>query len=176
MNDDNQQQQSLSLSLSEPQVKRGFKPKKHLSHSPIYSLFQHLTTLMEEEYESLGSNATMTQNAIAGALAGIGEHCLMYPIDSYKASKIGIALVQRKQNNNTESNRHRHACKYLQQLVKYRSKTVGVVFTRSSLVLARLMLFTLLHLNTADPSLLVGNTILWLLELLVRVPPLLMMR
>ncbi|KAI7879771.1 mitochondrial carrier [Lichtheimia hyalospora FSU 10163] len=39
---------------------------------------------MEEEYESLGSNATMTQNAIAGALAGIGEHCLMYPIDSYK--------------------------------------------------------------------------------------------
>ncbi|KAI9318078.1 mitochondrial carrier domain-containing protein [Dichotomocladium elegans] len=39
---------------------------------------------MEDEYESLGTNATMTQNAIAGALAGIGEHCLMYPIDSYK--------------------------------------------------------------------------------------------
>ncbi|KAI8141139.1 mitochondrial RNA-splicing protein MRS3 [Fennellomyces sp. T-0311] len=38
----------------------------------------------EDQYESLGSNATMAQNAIAGAFAGIGEHCLMYPIDAYK--------------------------------------------------------------------------------------------
>ncbi|SAM09201.1 hypothetical protein [Absidia glauca] len=36
------------------------------------------------DYESLGGNSTTTQNAIAGALAGIGEHCLMYPIDSIK--------------------------------------------------------------------------------------------
>ncbi|ORZ05111.1 mitochondrial carrier domain-containing protein [Absidia repens] len=36
------------------------------------------------DYESLGANSTMTQNAIAGALAGIGEHCLMYPVDSIK--------------------------------------------------------------------------------------------
>ncbi|RCI02337.1 Fe(2+) transporter [Rhizopus stolonifer] len=41
---------------------------------------------MEEdyEYESLGSNTTMTQNALAGALAGIAEHCAMYPVDSIK--------------------------------------------------------------------------------------------
>ncbi|KAL0088320.1 mitochondrial carrier domain-containing protein [Phycomyces blakesleeanus] len=41
---------------------------------------------MEEDldYESLGDNSTMAQNAMAGALAGIGEHCLMYPIDSIK--------------------------------------------------------------------------------------------
>ncbi|KAI9250263.1 carrier protein [Sporodiniella umbellata] len=41
---------------------------------------------MEEdyEYESLGSNTTMAQNALAGALAGIAEHCVMYPIDSIK--------------------------------------------------------------------------------------------
>ncbi|KAI9494672.1 mitochondrial carrier domain-containing protein [Zychaea mexicana] len=38
----------------------------------------------EDQYESLGSNASMAQNAIAGAFAGIGEHCLMYPIDAYK--------------------------------------------------------------------------------------------
>ncbi|KAF7730204.1 Fe(2+) transporter [Apophysomyces ossiformis] len=38
----------------------------------------------EYEYESLGANSTMGQNAIAGALAGIGEHCIMYPIDSIK--------------------------------------------------------------------------------------------
>ncbi|CAM0140560.1 Fe(2+) transporter [Umbelopsis sp. WA50703] len=41
---------------------------------------------MEDEfdYESLGHNSTMSQNAIAGALAGIGEHCVMYPVDSIK--------------------------------------------------------------------------------------------
>lgn len=44
---------------------------------------------MEEDYdyESLGSNTTMLQNAFAGALAGIAEHCAMYPVDSIKASK-----------------------------------------------------------------------------------------
>ncbi|ORE08262.1 mitochondrial carrier [Rhizopus microsporus var. microsporus] len=42
--------------------------------------------MIEEEYdyESLGGNTTMTQNAIAGALAGIAEHCAMYPVDSIK--------------------------------------------------------------------------------------------
>jgi hypothetical protein len=41
---------------------------------------------MEEEYdyESLGQSSTMAQNATAGALAGIAEHCLMYPVDSIK--------------------------------------------------------------------------------------------
>lgn len=38
----------------------------------------------EYDYESLGSNTTMTQNAFAGALAGIAEHCAMYPVDSMK--------------------------------------------------------------------------------------------
>ncbi|KAI8376384.1 mitochondrial carrier domain-containing protein [Radiomyces spectabilis] len=38
----------------------------------------------EFDYESLGANSTMGQNAIAGALAGIGEHCLMFPVDSIK--------------------------------------------------------------------------------------------
>ncbi|GAN07267.1 mitochondrial RNA splicing protein [Mucor ambiguus] len=36
------------------------------------------------DYESLGSNTTMLQNAFAGALAGIAEHCAMYPVDSIK--------------------------------------------------------------------------------------------
>jgi solute carrier family 25 iron transporter 28/37 len=44
---------------------------------------------MEDEfdYESLGTNSTMLQNAIAGALAGIGEHCVMYPVDSIKVRR-----------------------------------------------------------------------------------------
>ncbi|KAI8374788.1 mitoferrin-1 [Blakeslea trispora] len=36
------------------------------------------------DYESLGGNTTMLQNAFAGALAGIAEHCVMYPVDSIK--------------------------------------------------------------------------------------------
>jgi solute carrier family 25 iron transporter 28/37 len=40
----------------------------------------------DNDYESLGTNSTATQNAIAGALAGIGEHCLMYPVDSIKVN------------------------------------------------------------------------------------------
>lgn len=36
------------------------------------------------DYESLGSNATLGQDAMAGALAGIAEHCAMYPVDSIK--------------------------------------------------------------------------------------------
>ena len=38
------------------------------------------------DYESLGSNTTMLQNAFAGALAGIAEHCAMYPVDSIKVN------------------------------------------------------------------------------------------
>ncbi|KAI8378840.1 mitochondrial carrier domain-containing protein [Choanephora cucurbitarum] len=38
----------------------------------------------EYDYESLGGNTTMLQNAFAGALAGIAEHCAMYPVDSIK--------------------------------------------------------------------------------------------
>jgi hypothetical protein len=44
-------------------------------------------TMAEEyDYESLGANSTMAQNAIAGAMAGIGEHCIMYPVDSIRVS------------------------------------------------------------------------------------------
>lgn len=38
----------------------------------------------EYDYESLGGNTSMAQNAMAGALAGIAEHCAMYPVDSIK--------------------------------------------------------------------------------------------
>ncbi|KAI8140656.1 mitochondrial carrier domain-containing protein [Fennellomyces sp. T-0311] len=38
----------------------------------------------EYDYESLGNNSSMAQNAVAGALAGVAEHCAMYPVDSIK--------------------------------------------------------------------------------------------
>lgn len=44
----------------------------------------------EYDYESLGANTTMLQNAFAGALAGIAEHCAMYPVDSIKVSERDI--------------------------------------------------------------------------------------
>lgn len=46
--------------------------------------FLPLTMTEEYDYESLGQNSSMAQNAMAGALAGIAEHCTMYPVDSIK--------------------------------------------------------------------------------------------
>lgn len=42
----------------------------------------------EYDYESLGQNATVGQDALAGALAGIAEHCAMYPVDSIKVIEL----------------------------------------------------------------------------------------
>ncbi|KAG9245996.1 mitochondrial carrier domain-containing protein [Calycina marina] len=39
---------------------------------------------VEVDYEDLGENATPYQTAMAGALAGIAEHTLMYPVDAVK--------------------------------------------------------------------------------------------
>ena len=42
-----------------------------------------------DDYESLGSNVPLRITVAAGALAGIAEHCVMYPIDSVK---VGINM------------------------------------------------------------------------------------
>ncbi|ESK96409.1 mitochondrial rna splicing protein [Moniliophthora roreri MCA 2997] len=39
---------------------------------------------MEDDYESLPPNAGLAVNMLAGALAGISEHAVMFPIDSIK--------------------------------------------------------------------------------------------
>ncbi|CAG8516077.1 15460_t:CDS:2 [Rhizophagus irregularis] len=39
---------------------------------------------IEHDYETLPENSPLTANLIAGALAGIGEHAIMYPVDSVK--------------------------------------------------------------------------------------------
>ena len=38
----------------------------------------------EDEYESLPPNASTTDHMIAGAAAGIMEHCIIYPVDVVK--------------------------------------------------------------------------------------------
>lgn len=42
-----------------------------------------MTHAGEDDYESL-PNSSMSVNMMAGALAGITEHCIMYPVDSIK--------------------------------------------------------------------------------------------
>ncbi len=38
----------------------------------------------EDEYESLPPNASSTDHMVAGAAAGIMEHCIIYPVDVVK--------------------------------------------------------------------------------------------
>ena len=40
-----------------------------------------------DDYESLPDGAPFKFVALAGAAAGIAEHCIMYPIDSVKVSR-----------------------------------------------------------------------------------------
>ncbi|KAI7870592.1 mitochondrial carrier domain-containing protein [Spinellus fusiger] len=46
------------------------------------------------DYESLGNQSTLVQNAMAGALAGIAEHSAMYPLDSIKTRTQVIQTVR----------------------------------------------------------------------------------
>ncbi len=39
-----------------------------------------------DDYESLPASAPFTVVAAAGSLAGIAEHCAMFPVDSVKVS------------------------------------------------------------------------------------------
>jgi hypothetical protein len=49
----------------------------------------------EVEYEGL-QNASVGVNMLAGALAGISEHVVMYPVDSIKASSRNLLTLSRK--------------------------------------------------------------------------------
>ena len=39
-----------------------------------------------DEYESLPESTPLGVVAVAGAVAGVAEHCAMYPVDSVKVS------------------------------------------------------------------------------------------
>ena len=40
----------------------------------------------EDDYESLPESSTVVAHMGAGAMAGVMEHCVMYPLDCVKAS------------------------------------------------------------------------------------------
>lgn len=44
----------------------------------------------EDEYESLPPNASTTDHMIAGAAAGVMEHCIIYPVDVIKVIKLKL--------------------------------------------------------------------------------------
>ncbi|RUO95705.1 hypothetical protein BC936DRAFT_143408 [Jimgerdemannia flammicorona] len=51
---------------------------------PLLITTNMMDAVEDHDYESLGANSSMLANAIAGALAGIAEHSIMYPVDSIK--------------------------------------------------------------------------------------------
>lgn len=44
----------------------------------------------ELDYEGLGNNVPLHINMIAGALAGISEHALMFPVDVIRVSLLSL--------------------------------------------------------------------------------------
>ena len=47
----------------------------------------------EDEYESLPSNASISHHMLAGAAAGIMEHCIIYPVDVIKVFSIHTNIL-----------------------------------------------------------------------------------
>ena len=52
----------------------------------------------EDDYESLPPNASTTDHMIAGAAAGVMEHCIIYPVDvikviQFKLKKKALTLI-----------------------------------------------------------------------------------
>lgn len=46
-----------------------------------------------DDYEALPENASASTHMIAGATAGITEHCIMYPIDSIKVRNSRLSIL-----------------------------------------------------------------------------------
>ena len=42
-----------------------------------------------DDYEALPATASLSVTCLAGALAGVAEHCVMFPIDSVKVGAEG---------------------------------------------------------------------------------------
>ncbi|XP_041880732.1 mitoferrin-1-like [Corvus kubaryi] len=49
-----------------------------------------------EDYESLPSGAALGTHMVAGAVAGIMEHTVMYPVDSVKFAAVGPSKEEAK--------------------------------------------------------------------------------
>lgn len=45
-----------------------------------------MTQVEEYDYEALPENSSLSASLVAGALAGIAEHAVMYPVDSIKVN------------------------------------------------------------------------------------------
>ena len=66
-----------------------------------------------DDYESLPASASLSVTCLAGALAGVAEHCVMFPIDSVKVGAEGERVVHlscmtgdSESMRDSDSNRH----------------------------------------------------------------------
>ena len=46
-----------------------------------------------DDYEALPATASLGVTCFAGALAGIAEHCVMFPIDSVKVRRSSLSMI-----------------------------------------------------------------------------------
>jgi solute carrier family 25 iron transporter 28/37 len=58
------------------------------------------------DYEGLPQGVSTTTHMLAGAVAGIMEHCLMYPIDCVKVSKNEDIIITMKLSYPTKLDKH----------------------------------------------------------------------
>lgn len=63
------------------------EPELHVGH--LYAS-QEANDLSEPDYEGLPQGASTSTHMLAGAVAGIMEHCLMFPIDCVKVKSYNI--------------------------------------------------------------------------------------
>ena len=60
---------------------------------PIRTLLSNDTMASSDDYESLPESMHPAIHMGAGALAGIGEHCVMYPVDVVKVNRLTSAAA-----------------------------------------------------------------------------------
>jgi len=57
------------------------------------SLDRYVAMADVEDYESLPQTSSMSTHMLAGAAAGIMEHCVMYPVDCVKVGIVPVKCV-----------------------------------------------------------------------------------
>jgi solute carrier family 25 iron transporter 28/37 len=65
-----------------------------------------LTEDSDADYEGLPQGASTSTHMLAGAVAGIMEHCLMFPIDCVKVSKNEDIIITMKLSYPTKLDKH----------------------------------------------------------------------
>lgn len=83
-----------------------------------------MTQVEEYDYEALPENSSLSASLVAGALAGIAEHAVMYPVDSIKVKRTSPIPEKRNEGGHAicnesgcqeNKNEEKHVCPFLQR-------------------------------------------------------------